>query len=77
MNRTHYGPTLLESRQVARVFITLVYQIDDRGKRLLYDVAERLPHVAGDEHDRLGTLFAQHVEKGVEGPDRAVTRLVH
>src|SRR5208283_4300685 len=56
--------------------VEAVEDVDGRRASLAYDVSERLPHVAGDEHDRLGTLFTQHVEEGVEGPDRAVTRHV-
>ena len=56
--------------------VEAVEYVDGRRASRAHDVAERLPHVAGDEHDRLRTLFAQHVEEGVEGPDRAVTRHV-
>ena len=53
-----------------------VEDVDGRRAALADDVAERLPHVAGDEHDGLGALVAEHVEEGVEALGRPVPRHV-
>src|SRR5438552_195504 len=45
----------------------------DRSRATLADDAEeRLPHVAGNEHDGFRAFVAEHVEEGVEGCRRAV-----
>src|SRR5580658_10259310 len=46
--------------------VKAVQDVNGRRAARAYDAEEGLPHVAGDEHDGLGALWAEHVEEGVK-----------